>query len=296
MRDLNAGLAAHLATGATTLCRAWAVTRRDGRVLGFTDHDRDLVFDGVTFRARSGLTASALQQTSGLAVDNAQAVGALSDASVTEDDILAGLYDGAALRIWLVNWTDPAQRQLQFRGSLGEIRRAGGRFEADLRGLAEALNRPQGGVYQRDCAAVLGDARCGFDLDTPGYSGEAVIESLEDGRVLRCTGLDGFAARWFERGRLDVLDGDAAGAGGVVKTDRGDGARREIGLWETIRGALAAGDRVRLRPGCDKRAETCRFKFHNFENFRGFPHIPGDDWLMAYPKPGGPHDGGSRSE
>ena len=87
------GLQAHLETGATTLARAWAISRSDGVVLGFTDHDRDLEFDGIRFRANSGLTARALQQSSGLAVDNTEALGALSDAALREADLMAGRYD-----------------------------------------------------------------------------------------------------------------------------------------------------------------------------------------------------------
>ena len=68
------GLRAHLAGGATTTCYCWAVARRDGVVLGFTDHDRDLSFEGVVFRADTGLTAGALQHLSGLAVDNAESI------------------------------------------------------------------------------------------------------------------------------------------------------------------------------------------------------------------------------
>lgn len=83
----------------TTRARAWRLQRADGLVLGFTDHDRDLTFDGTTFRAASGMTAKALAQATGLAVDNTEAVGALSDAGLTEADILAGHWDGAALTI-----------------------------------------------------------------------------------------------------------------------------------------------------------------------------------------------------
>ena len=128
-------LLAHLAGGVTTLCRAWAVQRKDGTLLGFTDHDRDLRFDGIVFRAGTGMTARALVQTTGLAVDNSEAVGALSSDAVTEADLMAGRYDAAEVRCWLVNWTDVAQRLLQFRGSLGEIVRSGGAFRAELRGL-----------------------------------------------------------------------------------------------------------------------------------------------------------------
>ena len=95
----------------TTRARAWALTREDGTVLGFTDHDRDLSFEGLTFRAGTGMSASAITQGTGLAVDNTEASGALSDAALTEGDILAGLYDNAALVIWEVDWTDPDARR-----------------------------------------------------------------------------------------------------------------------------------------------------------------------------------------
>ena len=97
-------LAAHLAGGLTTLCHAWAVTRTDGALFGFTDHDRDLAFDGITFRADSGLSARALQQGTGLSVDNTEALGLLSDAGLSEVDIVAGRFDVAEVRCWRVNW------------------------------------------------------------------------------------------------------------------------------------------------------------------------------------------------
>ena len=77
-----AELHAHLATGLTTVARCWALTRSDGLRLGFTDHDCDLDFDGLSFRAGTGLSAMALQQATGLSVDNTEALGALSDLSL----------------------------------------------------------------------------------------------------------------------------------------------------------------------------------------------------------------------
>jgi uncharacterized phage protein (TIGR02218 family) len=233
-----------------------------------------------------------LQQTTGLAVDNSEALGALSDASVTEADLLAGRFDGAEVRAWLVNWADVAERVLQFRGTFGEIVRAGGAFRAELRGLTEALNQPQGRVYQRSCPAILGDAACRFDLDRPGFSAEGAVTRVAEGRVLGVTGLEGFAERWFEGGRMRVLDGAAAGIIGLVKGDRGAAAAREVELWQQVAG-IAVGDAVRLEPGCDKSAVTCREKFQNFLNFRGFPHIPGEDFLISYPMQGTVMDGGS---
>lgn len=288
-----AALYAHLGSGATTVCRAWTVVRADGTVLGFTDHDRDLVIEGVVCRADTGMTARALQQTTGLSVDNSEAVGALSDASVTEADLLAGRYDGAEVRAWLVNWASPDERAEQFRGALGEIVRAGGSFRAELRGLSDALNRPQGFAYQSGCSAVLGDGRCRFDTAQPGYFSQRIVEAVEDARSFRFDSFAGFDDRWFEYGRFEVLSGPAAGLVGVVRVDRQEGAGRRIELWQSIPAKIAAGDSVRIVAGCNKAAETCRAKFANFMSFRGFPHIPGEDWLASYPVSGSAKTGGS---
>ncbi|MFT4149976.1 MAG: DUF2163 domain-containing protein [Paracoccaceae bacterium] len=282
----------HLATGATTTCRAWSVVRRDGAAFGFTDHDRDLVFEGMNFRASSGMTAKALQQATGLSVDNSEASGALSDASVTDEDLAAGRFDGAEVRCWQVNWADPSERVQLFRGSFGEIVRADGAFRAELRGLTEALTRVAGRVFQPGCSAVLGDARCGFDIFQAGYSVECPVEEVLAAGRFRILPNGEFDEGWFDGGRFEVLEGQAAGLVGAVKIDRRDGAGRILELWQEIPAGVGAGDAVRVVAGCNRRAETCRAKFANFLNFRGFPHIPGEDWLTAYPMDGQNHDGG----
>ncbi|MDF1873005.1 DUF2163 domain-containing protein [Vannielia sp.] len=288
-----AALHAHLRGGITSVARAWTVARRDGEVLGFTDHDVPLAFDGIAFRANSGLTAKALMQSTGLSVDNTEAMGALSSEAITEEDILAGRYDGAEVTAWLVNWQAPESRVMLFRGTLGEVSRGGGAFEAELRGLTEALNQPQGRVYQPHCSAVLGDGSCGVDLSNPGYQSERAVEQVEDGRIFRFAGMDEFDLRWFERGRFEVLTGEAAGLVGQIKNDRLSNDERVIELWEQLPAEIATGDMVRIEAGCDKRAATCRLKFANLENFRGFPSIPGEDWLMSYPVSSGQNEGGS---
>ncbi|MEL6418422.1 MAG: DUF2163 domain-containing protein [Pseudomonadota bacterium] len=284
----------HLATGLTTVCRAWAIERTDGMAFGFTDHDRDITFDGITFRADTGLSAAALTQSTGLSVDNTEALGALSDAAVREDDIEAGRFDDAQVRSWLVNWADPGQRMLQFRGTIGEIRRDGVAFHAELRGLTAALNRPTGRVYQKPCTAVLGDARCRFDTRREMFSASIDVTDVENGRVFAWSDFPDFEPGWFTRGRFEVVGGVAAGLTGVVKRDSVDGDKRFIELWSPIRSPIEPGDAVRVTAGCDKRFSTCLAKFDNLLNFQGFPDIPGDDWTMAVPKSGGANTGGSR--
>lgn len=283
----------HLATGATTICRCWAVHRRDGMELGFTDHDEDLSFEGITFRADTGMTARAFQQSTGLSVDNTEAVGALSHDAIREADIEAGRFDDASVTMWLVNWAKPSQRSIRFVGTIGEIVRAGEGFRAELRGLAERLNKPQGQVFQRTCSAVLGDGRCRMDLGRSEYRATVEVETVSDGKTFLFETFPTFKGGWFERGVLEVLNGAGAGLKGHIKADRKTtGTGRHVALWQAMRARIEPGDRVRLSAGCDKRADTCRGKFDNMVNFRGFPSIPGEDWLMAYPNDRVPSNGG----
>ncbi|UXU74970.1 MULTISPECIES: DUF2163 domain-containing protein [unclassified Paracoccus (in: a-proteobacteria)] len=264
------------------LARAWAIARQDGMVLGFTDHDQVLNFEGITFRPESGLTARAVVQGLGLSVDNSEAIGALSDAAITETDLLAGRWDGADVRLWEVDWTRPAQRRLVFRGQLGEITHSNGAFRAELRGLSEPLNRAQGRVYHSRCSAALGDGQCGFDTGREGYSAHGVIQQLTQDQTLVLASVPGHDAGWFKDGQITILSGAAAGLKAMVRSDEPlPGGRRRLVLWAGLGVAPAAGDRVRLIAGCDKRAQTCRMKFQNYLNFRGFPHLPPEDWLMA---------------
>lgn len=295
MRRIEPELQARLNSGATTLCRCWRVVRQDGRRYGFTDHDADLTFDGTVYRASSGLDATAVQANTGLSVDNGQVMGALSDAGVSDAEIGAGRFDRAAIEHWLVDWTRPELRALIFAGRFGEIRRKDGAFEVELRGLAEALNAPVGRTLQRNCDRRLGDAKCRFDLETPGFSAVSQVKRVEAGAVILAAGLGGFAEGWFGAGALLWTSGANVGERATVKTDSAlAGGARRIELWRETGMAIAAGDGFRIVAGCDRRVGTCRSKFDNFLNFRGFPHIPGDDWVAAYPKDGEVHDGSSR--
>ncbi len=288
------GLHNHLQRGLTTTCRCWAIRRSDRQEFGFTDHDMELSFEGITFKASTGLTATAIEQATGLSIDNSEAMGALSDAAVTENDIEAGRFDGAEVRAWLVNWAAPDQRMLQFRGSIGEMRRAGGAFHAELRGLTDLLNQPMGRVYQKPCTAVLGDGSCKFSLGTPGYWAEAEVTELTAGSILQLKGATFPVPGWFKRGRLDVVSGRATGLWAAIKMDEIILGGRCISLWSDIGGGLAVGDQVRLTAGCDKSMSNCWEKFNNFINFQGFPDLPGEDWVMAVPKQGNSNNGGSR--
>ncbi len=88
----------------------------------------------MTYQPEGGLAAGALVQGTGLAVDNAEALGVLSSAAISEADLEAGRWDGAEVKVWLVNWAKPGERRVLFAGTLGEVRRGDGAFRPSCGG------------------------------------------------------------------------------------------------------------------------------------------------------------------
>lgn len=294
MKTLPAGLQEHLDSGATTLCWCWKIVRHDGTAQGFTDHDQPVTYDGVSYEAASGFTASEVQSTLGLAVDNLTVMGALNSDTINEADLAAGLYDDAAIEIWRVNWMAPDQRVLMRKGNLGQVSRGKSAFQAEVRGLAHRLNQATGRAYGYSCDADLGDARCTVDLDSPAFNGAGVVAGASDNRRFTVSGLESFADQWFSGGRLVWTSGANAGRAMEVKRHGVAGATVTIELWQAMSEQVAAEDAFAITAGCDKQFSTCKAKFANAVNFRGFPYMPGNDAVMSYPTATQTLDGGSR--
>ncbi len=286
MKLLPAGLADHLASGTTTLCWCWRLTRRDGLRMGFTDHDRDIAFDGTIFEAEAGFTASEIRDSIGLSVDNLEVESALSSSRLEEADILSGLYDDARVEIWRVNWQSPDQHVLMRSGSLGEVRRSGLAFTAEVRGLSHYLQQPTGRLYQYACDADVGDHRCTVALASPTLTGTGMVDTLKSRRAFGASGLSIFQPDWFTRGLLTFTSGANAGKSFEVKRHVAGSTAAIIELWQEPHSSIGSGDDFTITAGCDKQLSTCAAKFENTANFRGFPHMPGNDFVTAVAKAG----------
>lgn len=287
MRSIPSALQTKLDSGVTTLAQCWKLARRDGVTQGFTDHDRDLVVDGVTFRAGTGFTASEATSRFDLSVDGAEISGALDDDNaLTEADLSAGRYDAAAVETWLVDWSEPALKVLTARGTLGEVRRAGAAFTAELRGLADLLSQESGRLYTAKCNADLGDARCKVDLADAALRGNGTVAAVTGASMFTAAGLDAHATALFSAGRLVWSSGANAGLAMEIKEHRVVLGHVRLSLWQAMAEPIAVGDGFTVSAGCDKRFATCRDRFANADNFRGFPHIPGNDFLVSYPTSG----------
>lgn len=283
MKQIAGDFAAHLAGNVTTLANCWRLSRADGTVMGFTDHDRSIVLDGITYAASTGLTASQVVASADLSTGGGDVSGALASAAITEGDIAAGLYDGATIDIFLVNWATPTQYLHVRSGLIGEIKRQDQAFIAEVRSLATVLDQQRGRIYQHRCDADLGDSRCTINLASATYTGTGSVLSSASPTQLVASGLSAFAPGWFARGRLAFTAGANAGFAVEVKLHANDPDGTFIGLWQPAPNPMAPGDVFAITAGCDKLIETCDLRFNNAVNFRGFPHIPGSDFLLANP-------------
>ncbi|MBI1236697.1 MAG: DUF2163 domain-containing protein [Alphaproteobacteria bacterium] len=292
MLNIPTELQARLDSGATTLAWCWRVERRDGQVSGFTDHDGDLVFDGVTYRAATGLSGADIDTRLGRESGSGEVSGVFEDSALRESDLANGVWSGAQVQIYRTDWSDVSLRVKVWTGELGEVRHDGVSFRADLNGLSRRLERSIGRIYSRHCDASFGDARCGLDASLPAYRGAGMVTGQGPAGFV-VSGLSGFAEGWFSSGWLDWTSGAASGQRQRVISHHVSGGQVLIKL-EGDNSASGIGDGFVVTAGCDKRHATCRDKFANILNFRGFAFLPGNDVLMASPASDKRRDGGSR--
>lgn len=285
------GLSVHLGRAVTTVCFGWRVTRRDGAVCGFTDHDLPLTVDGTALEPGSGFSGSEARETLGFGVDAVDVEGALSSGGIDPDDVAAGLYDGATVETFLVNWRQPSDFALLRTATIGRTTRSDGRFVAELEGRKHALDQPSGRYLRRHCDAELGDARCGFALSGPAHVGAGAVNAVVAPDTIVASGLSAFPLGWLSNGVLTWSGGAEATRQVRVIEHRRQGGDDLLVLWREQGAAPQVGDAFTVVSGCDKTFSTCREKFANALNFRGFPHLPGNDAAYAYVSEEGVFDG-----
>jgi uncharacterized phage protein (TIGR02218 family) len=282
MKAASSALSTHIAGEVTTLSTCWRVSRTDGAEFFFTDHDRDLTFEGNVYAASTGYSRTAIANEAGLGVDNLDVDGLFASETITEQSLRAGLFDHAEVRVFLVNWADLSMGALKMRrGWFGEVMLTEqGTFRTELRGLSQALQQRLGEIYSPECRADLGDHRCKVNLAA--WTRNGTVTSVSDRSVFFAT-IDGAptADGWWGGGLLTWATG--ANAGRSIEVKSWTAATGRLELFLPMGYAIQVGDTFSVYPGCDKRLETCLGRFGNVVNFRGEPYVPGIDAMMSYP-------------
>jgi len=280
LRNIPTDLQDHLDSRATTVCYCWKITRKDGTVLGFTDHDKEVTFDSVTYSPNTAVNPTGIEKKLDLSTDNLEVIGAVDSSAITEVDIERGLYDSARVDIYQVNWQDTAERYLVQAGVIGTITYGELEYVAEFRGLSYQLQQTKGRIYSPLCDATVGDSRCGVSLTT--YSG--AITSNPSIYNLVTDDLSSQDNGFFARGKITFTSGDNNGVEREVRSDAKVGSDHTLSFWEPLPFVPDVGDTFDITAGCDKTYETCKAKFNNGDNFRGFPYIPPKETVFRIAK------------
>lgn len=258
----------------STIAFCWRIERRDGAGLALTSHDCAFERSGIAYRPDPGVVPAAVTRGLGLEPHSSEVSGALSTAALTDEDLRLGRWDGARVRLSAVDWESPDTDGVDMlAGELGDVIVSGDSFTADLAGAASRLNRPACPSTSPQCRAEFGDKKCRVDLS--GLTRRAAVAACNGGELQ----LDQSFGQDFLFGRLRYLSGPNCGASSVILAVEG----RSIRVRDVPRAPVESGCVVELRQGCDKRFETCSARFGNAANFRGEPHLPGNDLLTRYP-------------
>jgi uncharacterized phage protein (TIGR02218 family) len=269
-------MTAFLAPDLVTIALCWRLVRRDGAALGFTTHDRDLMRDGLAYRAAPGMLPSAIACSDGFDADTLDIKGALTSGAIRAADLEAGRWDGAEILVFMIDWTAPdGERLILARGELGEVSLKGDAFEAELRGPAAALDAPVCPLTSPECRAELGDKSCRVDM--AGRVRTTRIAAVIGETVVEVD--DAAAGDAYAGGTLRWLGGANSGLESAIVAAAGT----RLTLAEPPPSAVAPGDPVEIDEGCDKSLATCAGRFANALNFRGEPKLPGIDLLTRYP-------------
>ncbi|MGN6269001.1 MAG: DUF2163 domain-containing protein [Sphingomonas sp.] len=259
----------------TTLALCWRVERRDGVTIGLTDHDRDLLVDGLVHRAAPGMTPSAILRSDGLDADTMDIAGALTSTAIGEEDLLAGRWDGARVMLFAIDWSGSGGRVDLGEGTIGAVETKQGAFTAELAGPTAALDRPVCEMTSPECRAELGDKRCRVAM--AGRRRFARLMSIDD-RVATVDAGEP-SANAYGGGLLRWLSGANGGLESAIAASTG----ATVTLRAPPMFVAQAGALVELIEGCDKSLATCAGRFGNAANFRGEPYLPGMDLLTRYP-------------
>lgn len=260
-----------------TVANFWRVLRRDGVALGFTTHDRDLRFDGISHRATPGMVPSAIRRSADLEPDSAEVQGALSHDSISADDLALGRFDGARVLIGLVDW-ESLESHVLYRGAIGTVAEEAGQFTATLQSRKAELQRDPVPRTSPSCRAAFCGPGCTLSAARFSHTG-TVTATDQAANTATIAGATDPAA--LVGGTLRWLDGPLAGlAMGIVGA-----SGNELALDQPLDLVPPAGTRVLLREGCDRTLATCAARFGNAVNFQGEPFLPGNDLVTRYPSP-----------
>lgn len=285
MRDASPELAERINSGRMTPAYVLYAKLKDGTEIGFSGCDRDLEVDGFVYEAGVAADLSDIESTASLEISNLELNGMAVAPSITRAALLAGDWDNAVLQLGLVDAEFPQYGMIILQsGWIGEVTYSDSSFRAVFNGLKFAYKTTLVECTSATCRATLGDARCGVDLSSggsPSYLATGEVETIQaDGVTIldaaRTEPAHPSGVAYYVGGKITFLTGGNAGRSMEVRS----ASSGKLVLGMRMPAAIQVGDTYEITPGCSKLLEDCDGTFGNVVNFRGEPHLAGNDRLF----------------
>ncbi len=252
--------------------RLCVITRTDGTVLRFAESDESFIVDGDTFVVVAGLQISAVKHTSNGETPSCQITAVHEVGGVfSTTDIDIGLFDGAAVQIYIVDRLDLSARGLLFTGAIGNTSYSvENQVVFDVKGPSVAAKILMTQQRSPMCRTDLFSTLCG--LDKTAYDVATTVDALGAGSfTFTVTGSLAQADGYFNNGVLVTALGVTLVVSNWVQSTQ------TITCYKPCSRLLTAGEAITLYPGCDKTLtgpNGCA-SFGNQLNFIGEPHFLG---------------------
>lgn len=205
------------------------------------------------------------------------------DGPVTPDNVTAGMYQGAAVVLRVVDYVnDDVSPPIGFIWVVGATRITNdGKAVFEMRAASRVSRELILKIFGPGCTANLGDDRCGKDMTA--FTDTVEVVSVVDAYSFAVSG-SARADDFFANGAIKFTSGDNINRAYTVR--KWVQATSTVTLWEPLRAGLAVGDDATIHAGCDKTtgAGGCT-KFSNIARYQGFNNLPSFDVKFTYELP-----------
>ena len=266
-----------------------------GAALGFTSNTRDLILPGhsVVFSATPAITPTQVEKS----LDETFALeltGIFNSESFTEEEIIAGKWNYAAIEIFVVSWQNTGLGEwVAAAGYLGETKTMQTYFTAEVRGKLSLLSNAVEKVTANLCRVkVFGDTECKKDLSgTVTINGAAynlkqtlTVSSVISNFSVKFTNPSpGIPDAFFNNGTIMALGATAnGGASREIKRSYFDTGGIVVELKRRFPFPVVAGTQFLLTAGCDRTLENCVL-YANVINRQAEDWLPGIEAANSVP-------------
>lgn len=269
------GIVSEVGMGIYTIAHCWKIERKDGVIIALTNHDKNLVIDGLTYSPLAAPESTSLSFSTALNVDNTEMTSVLASEFINELDILGGKYDYAVTTIFIYDYVANSTIKTLVSGYIGEVTTTNRTYTAEVRGYAQHLQKKHFKITTRTCPLIFGEQgtnKCNKSL--AGLEETTTISEVSGQQKFKIN--SSAVNEFYTNGVVEWMSGQNLG----IRLDIALYRDQEVTLWESMPYPISVGDSVKMTAGCLKTLDAC-ISYNNIENYGGDPFLPGNDYYLA---------------